>query len=344
MKAFVTGSTGFLGVTLIEQLLAAGWEVIAFHRATSELSELLRLQQAGQPLQFAVGDVTDLDSLRRAVPEGVDALFHAAGSVGFLEVEDERAQYAVNAGGTRHAVQVAFERRVRRFIHTSSVLTYDFSGGKRVSERSAPNTSTKYAYIHSKYLADLEVDEAVKRGLDAVVMHPSAIFGAYDKATWSKMFREVQRGLRVPLAPPGAMSVCHMAKVADAHLRAFARGRTGEHYVLGGPDSTTMNVVRQIAALLGRPGPLLVVPAPLFKLFGRLEHRLSTALGREPMVTPPMADILCEAVYCDSHKAIDELGYQPASLDTMLRDCHQWMIETGRLPPPHVGHTVRAHA
>ena len=38
--AFVTGGTGFLGLNLIEQLLAEGWEVVALHRPTSNLKHL----------------------------------------------------------------------------------------------------------------------------------------------------------------------------------------------------------------------------------------------------------------------------------------------------------------
>ena len=47
-------------------------------------------------------------------------------------------------------------------------------------------------------------------------------------------FREVARGLRVPFAPPGSASVCHMRPVVRAHIQAFHHGRKGEHYTLGG--------------------------------------------------------------------------------------------------------------
>lgn len=329
MRAFVTGATGFLGTTLIEQLVAKGWDVIAFHRASSDLSELRRIPG----LTFAVGDVTDRASLQRAMPEEVDVVFHTAGSVGFLRADDERAQYETNVVGTRNVVDTALERRARRFVYTSTVLTYDYRSG-RVTEQSAPNTSARYAYVHSKHLADLEVERGVSRGLDAVFLHPSAIFGAHDKATWSKMFRELQRGLPLPLAPPGAMSVCHMAKVADAHVKAVTRGGRGQHYLLGGVDATTLEVATEIARLLNKPGPRAVAPAAVFRLFGRAEYAVSTALGREPMVTPPMADILCETVLCDSARAVEELGYEPSSLRTMLSECHRWMVETGLLPEP----------
>jgi dihydroflavonol-4-reductase len=328
MRAFVTGPTGFLGITLIKELVSQGWDVVAFHRPTSDLSDLRHIQR----VTYVIGDVRDKESVRRAMPAGIDAVFHTAGSVGFLKEEDEKEQYDINELGTRNVVETAVEQRIGRFIDTSTVLTYDYSGGKRVTEKSSPNASPKFAYIHSKYLGELEVEKAVAQGLDAVFLHPAAIFGAYDKATWSKMFREIHRGLRVPLAPPGAASLCHMRKVAEAHVSAFHKGRKGEHYLLGGTDATMMEISRKIAEILGRPAPFVVVPALLFKLLGRIEYRFSSFLGKEPMLTPPMADILCETVYCDSRKAIEELGYAPSSLETMLMDCYQWMVSVQMLP------------
>lgn len=330
MKAFVTGATGFLGTHLVQELAADGWEVCAFHRATSDLSDLCSIPR----LHYCVGDVRDRESVRRAMPEGVDAVFHAAGSVGFLRPEDEKDQYEVNVLGARHVVEAALEKRAGRFIYTSTVLTYDFSGGRRITEDSPANTTSRCAYIHSKYLAELEVEKGGQEGLDVVFLHPSAILGAYDKATWSKIFREVQRGLRIPAAPPGVASFCHMRKVAQAHLGACQHGRRGAHYLLGGADASMKEVAAKVAEILDRPGPYGTLPGFLFRLLGRLEYRLSTLLGREPMVTPSMADMLCETVLCDSSKAVAELGYEPSSLDTMLRDCHQWMVRTNLLPPP----------
>ena len=73
-RAFVTGSTGFVGLNLVQRLMAEGWHVTALHRASSDLEYLRRFGPA-----LAVGKVTDAASLDAALPKGCDTVFHVAG-------------------------------------------------------------------------------------------------------------------------------------------------------------------------------------------------------------------------------------------------------------------------
>jgi nucleoside-diphosphate-sugar epimerase len=329
MRAFVTGSTGFLGIHLLQELERDGWEIFAFHRPSSDLTELRKIGG----ITYVVGDVTDRASLEAGMPEGLDAVFHAAGSVGFLKPGEEKKQTDINQVGARNLAEVALKKRPRRFIYTSTVLTYSFAGGKQITENSPPNTDESDSYAHSKYLAELEIEKGAAQGLDVVFLHPSAIFGAYDKQTWSKMFTVIQEGgFKTWLAPPGKATICHMRKVAQAHISAYHHGRKGEHYLLGDVDATFLEIAGMIAEILERPAPFASPPAPLFRLFGRLECRVSMTLGKEPTLTPAMADTLCQTIVCDSSKARRELLYDPSSLRTMLMDCYQWMVDSKMLP------------
>ena len=72
--AFVTGATGFVGLNLIEALGRDGWDVVALHRSSSDVSELLH-----RGVERREGDITDLDAVRSAMPEHADVVFHVAG-------------------------------------------------------------------------------------------------------------------------------------------------------------------------------------------------------------------------------------------------------------------------
>lgn len=328
MKAFITGATGFIGTNLIQELDKAGWEIIAIHRAHSDLSELKKCQN----ITLLEGDILDIESLRKAIPEKVDALFHVAGSVGHLPHAAENSRYGINQTGTRNVVSVALEKQVGRFIYTSTVLTYDFHAQQPLTENTPRNLWTTDAYMQSKRLADEEVDKGLEAGLDVVYMHPSAVFGAYDKATWSKMFLEIKRGLPLPVAPPGGLSACHARKVALAHVTAFHKAPRGRHYLLGGPDVSLLEILQEVARILNRPGPIIKLPRFVFRAYGWAEFLISTyVVKRDPMLTPHTIEMLCDIIYSDSSLAIRELDYQPSTLREMLEDCHQWMVSSKML-------------
>lgn len=321
MKAFITGGTGFLGTHLIQELDAAGCEIIALHRPKSDLTELKKCKK----VSFVLGDVTDIESLRRGMPETVDAVFHCAGSVGNLPHSQENSRYIVNQTGTRNVVDVCKEKKVGRIIYTTTVLTYDYRACQPLTDQAPRNLWSNDAYIKSKRLADEEMDKGLAAGLDIVYMHPSALFGSYDKDTWSKMFREVKRGLPTPFAPPLTFSASHARPVAKAHVSAFKNGKRGGHYLLGGPDVSMLEVLQEVAKLLNTKGPTISIPGFLFKIYGWSEFLISSMIGREPMLTPHTIHIFCEKVHCDSSKAIADLGYASTTLSEMLLDCYQWM-------------------
>ena len=72
-RAFVTGGAGFLGVNLVEQLVSAGWEVVVFDTAGADATPL---EERG--ISLVRGDIIDPASCERALPAGVEAVFHLA--------------------------------------------------------------------------------------------------------------------------------------------------------------------------------------------------------------------------------------------------------------------------
>ena len=328
MKAFVTGATGFLGTHVIKNLAKEGWEIIILKRENSDVREFQDLKN----IEYALGDITDIDSLRKGIPEKVDAVFHIAGSVAHLPHHLEHTRYNINVNGTRNMVDVCLEKKIGRFIYTSTVLVYDFHSKKNFDETAPLNEWCRDPYINSKKMAEEEVVKGLAKGLDAVIMQPSAVFGSFDKATWSKMFLEIERGLPFPFAPLGGGSICHVKKVAEAHVNAFYKGEKGARYILGGPDVSWLEVMQEISKLLKKKGPKWKLPTPIFKLYGWSEFLLSTyILKRDPMLTPHSIDILCESVYSDSSLAIKHLGYHSSSVKEMLQDCYDWMVKVKML-------------
>lgn len=322
--AFVTGGTGFLGLNLIQQLTEEDWEVTALHRPSSDLTYLRRF-----PVTLAAGEIEEAASLHRAMPEGLDAVFHVAGDVSFWSGHRAR-QLRTNVEGTRNMTAAARRKGARRFIHTSTIAVYGAQPG--AFDETAPHLgkASPIGYLHSKALAEEEVQKAISEGLDAVILNPANIVGPYDGGNWSRLFRLVASD-KLPGVPPGRAPFCHVAEVAQAHLAAWERGRTGENYILAGTDASYLEAFAVVGALLRHSVPKKPIPAFALALTGRLGELGSHWTHKEPDLTPEMAILLSATILCRSDKAARELGYQAIPLPTMFKDCHQWLLAEGMM-------------
>jgi dihydroflavonol-4-reductase len=323
--AFVTGATGFLGLNIVDALLASSWRVVALHRKTSNVT---RLRARG--VELAQGRLDDRDSLERAIPEGVDAVFHVAGNVS-LWAKNDAQQTKDNVDGTRNVAAAALDRKAKRFVHTSTVAVWGAQHQLPYDE-TCPQLGAKSPvnYQRSKALGELEVREAIERGLDAVILNPAHIMGRYDTEGWSKSIRFVAEG-KLPGIPPGRGSFCDAGAVARAHVASVDRGRTGENYILGGADATYAELVAIIGELLGkkvakRPVPLWAVGvASALSRFGAL------FTGTQPAVTKEMLAGLTHHEIVNCEKAVRELGYEKVPLRAMVESALAWQVEEGMI-------------
>ena len=322
--AFVTGATGFVGLNLVEELLAQGWRVIALHRAGSELKYLQRMQA-----ERVTGDITDANAVRRAMPQGVDAVFHVAGDTN-LWSRRNAAQDRINIDGTRNVVDAALERRALRLVHTSSISAYGLQRGRLDERTPLLGKYSSVNYNRSKHLAEEAVRAGIARGLDAVILNPGAILGPYDTRNYARLVRLVA-ARKLPGVPPGALPFCHVREVARAHVAAFEKGRKGENYLLGGADASFVELLREIGAALGMPVPARPTPAWVLRLLGAFGALSGALTGKEPTLTPETARQATRELTCDCAKAMRELGYRAVPLRDMVRDCVNWLAAEGLL-------------
>ena len=323
LTAFVTGASGFVGSNLVRELHRQGWSVHALARSTSSLAEI-----EGVPCTLHTGDIVDAPSLAGAIPEGADAVFHVAASTNFWSKRNA-LQTRVNVEGTANMLEAARQAGAKRFIHTSSFVTWGFPRGLFTEESPRSEAMDWINYFRTKHLAEQHVLECASQGrMEAVVLNPANILGPGDHHNWARLIRTLHEG-RLPAAPPGGGNFCDVREVAKAHIRACSDGRNGQRYILGGEFATFREVIDMAGAMLERKVPSLTLPAWLFRAMGRVMPPLESLLGREPLITPESAGMTSRVVHCDSGRAIRELGYQAVPVRDMLQDTIAWMNETG---------------
>ncbi len=127
LLATVTGASGFVGGNLVRELLARGMSVRAADRERGPALE-------GLDVEFVALDVLEPDSLRAAFA-GTDVVFHLAAVIS-ISGDPTGIVRRVNVEGPANAAAAALEQNVRRFVHCSSVHTFDLERcGPSLDER-----------------------------------------------------------------------------------------------------------------------------------------------------------------------------------------------------------------
>ena len=114
MKAFVTGATGFIGASIVRELLKDGIAVRALVRPGSDLRNL-----EGLPVEMQPGDLLDRTSLAFGCA-GCGWIFHAAADYR-LWTRTPQEMYRANVDGTRNLLEAALASGAERVVYTSSV-------------------------------------------------------------------------------------------------------------------------------------------------------------------------------------------------------------------------------
>lgn len=318
MHAFITGATGFLGKHVIEQLIAQNWHVTALCR---DLKQIQHYPTKG--VCWKQGQLQDIESLRLAMPESVDAVFHLAGDTTTWRLHHRR-QYQVNVHGTKNMAEVALEKRAIRFIHTSSIAVYGFHDEIVDEHSEMRGIDSPIAYYRTKYLAEEVIREYIRKGLDAVILNPAAVVGPYDEQNWIRLFDSIEAD-HLPGIPPGSKSFCFAKDVAKAHIQAFVHGQCGENYILSGPNADLLEVCQWIYKRLGKLPPHHTMPGWAFKIVGQAFSLVSYFTRKEPTISSEQALIVCARVQASSEKAHRELQYQCShSLEEMLEITYVW--------------------
>ena len=323
--AYVTGSTGFLGINIIEQLLKDGWQVYALRRSTSRTSDLDRYA-----VNQVEGDVTDLESLLRTMPEGVDAVFHGAADTSTWVLNNER-QMRINVEGTRNVVAAARAKNAGRLVHTSSIGAYGKLDGVTLTEDTPSNAmDSGINYYRSKFLAEAAVREGIAGGLDAVIMNPAQIVGPYDYNYTPLILNSLLSGQMKGV--PRGNSVCgHVRDYARAHVVAWEKGGCGQNYLLGGVHASFQEIIDTIGTIVGMKTPTRKLPAGLLNGVAVIMEKVSLLTKKEPLLTPEKALLMNHRISIDSRKAARELGFSTCSLEEMFRESYDWARANGLL-------------
>ncbi len=316
----VTGATGHIGNVLVRELIQRGEKVRALVLPGEDCTPL-----QGLGVELVEGDVLSPASLEAAF-RGVRVVYHLAGIISITPGENALVRQ-VNVEGTRNMIAAACRHSVERMVYTSSIHAITRPPQGVVIDEALPFDPQNAcgAYDRSKAEATLEVQEAIHKGLDAVIVCPTGVIGPFDYRV-SEMGQLILYILeqKIDLWIDGAYDFVDVRDVARGMIQACEKGRCGEHYILSGEQLSLSRLIKTIKQLTGKRSFEVKVPLPVARLashFAPLYYRLA---GTRPLFTPYSLATVQSNSTISFAKARRELEYQPRSLVDSIADTIEW--------------------
>jgi dihydroflavonol-4-reductase len=325
MKVFVTGATGFIGASLLRELLKDGCRVRALARAGSDRRNL-----DGLDVEIHEGDLRDRESLEKGL-RGCEILYHAAADYR-LWTRKPAEMYDINVGGTRAILEAALRQGLSRVVYTSSVGTLGNPGNGIPGTETTPVTLADMVghYKKSKFLAEREAESFLPRGLPLVIVNPSTPVGGLDiKPTpTGKIIVDFLNG-RMPAYLNTGLNVIDVEDCARGHILAATHGRIGEKYILGNENLTLQQIFSMLAEITGLPAPRVRLPYAPILVAAYINEAIARCSGNEPLIPLAGVQMARKFMFFDSAKAVQELGLPQRPAVEALRKAVEWFRANG---------------
>jgi len=316
MRVLVTGGSGFLGQSLVPELVKRGWDVTCFLRRPDLAPAALR------DTALIRGDITDAEAVAKAA-KGQELIFHLAALYRFGCRPLSRYE-ATNVQGTRHIIAAA-KAAGARLAYCSTAGSLGWVQGGLADERTTHSGTFTSPYEESKWRAQQDVDRYAKEGGEVVTVYPAAVFGPHDRSQFGGELARIVQG-RFWLLPPRntPISWVFVRDVAQAFVLAAERGRRGEGYVASDEVLGIQDFLRRFAQAAGRRWdrrPLGLTTLRLLAWAGEAAARLT---GKDPAVSRDMLTSMDRPMAVDAAKARRELGWRTTSFSEALRETLEW--------------------
>lgn len=326
MTVVVTGASGHVGANLVRALLENGRDVRALvHHDRRALN--------GLGIETINGDVCDPDSLTRAF-NGAETVYHLAAYISLMN--DWPDVHRINVAGTQNIIDACFKAKVKRLIFFSSIHAIEPApDDKIINETCALVDSVRCPpYDRSKAAGERLIQEAVAKGLDAVIINPTAVVGPldYQPSHFGAVLFAIATK-KMPALVTGGFDWVDARDVANGAIRAEKHAPAGSKYLLSGHYFTVREVGETIEKITGVSAPWFVTPMWLARASAPIVSAFNRMTGKRQLFTPVSLRALKNSRPVSHEKATRELGYQPRPFEETVADTLRWKEEYNRTKP-----------
>ncbi len=328
MTTVITGATGFLGSSLVTELLKRQQAVRILTR-----DEKKARQQFGSAVTIIAGDITDAVQVQQAV-DGATAIYHLAGRLYHPSTPTELYRQT-HVEGTRILLKACQgQTQLRRIVHVSTTGVHGVTGETPATEDApfAPTNPYEATKLEGELLALQTYQE---QGLPVTVVRPGLVYGPGDLHLLG-FFASIRKGLfRVIDHGKALLHPVYIDDLLAALLLCAERPQAvGRSYNIAGERPVIVReLATAIAHALGRELPPGSIPLWLANLASDIFTVMPGMKGEHAPLTRSRVKFLTNSRIYDISRARSELGYAPAvgleegmKLTAMWYYKHGWLI------------------
>jgi|TARA_B100001142_G_scaffold98882_1_gene100868 dihydroflavonol-4-reductase len=292
-KVLVTGSTGFIGLHCIHQLIEKGYSVNGTLRSKSREEEvrssLKKANLSDANLSLYECDLMSDDGWEKAI-DGCDYVLHIASPFinGLPDHEDELIKPALT--GTQRILKLsATNPQIKKIIITSSFAAVgDTFNGQTVfneSDWSDPNNNKISAYNKSKTLAEKSAWDFMESNpsFKLTVINPVGVIGPMlsdDIGTSNLFVKKILDG-STPGNPGLHIGFVDVRDVARAHVDSIKNEKSDNKRIILSKDEIWVSELSEILRNLGYKAPKRNIPKWLISVLSLFDKQLG---GLIPMI------------------------------------------------------------
>lgn len=333
----VTGASGHLGNVLVRELLSKGEKVRALVLPGEDCTSL-----EGLDVEKVEGDILNQPLLER-IFAGAKIVYHMAALVS-IEKGKEDLLGRINVDGTKNVIRAVRAAAVKRLVYTSSIHAIERPpAGEQITEKlNFDPHNPAGPYDSTKAEASIAVLDAVKEGLDAVIVCPTGVIGPYDyrRSEMGEMILTwMKRELHFTI--DGFFDFVDVRDVVHGHILAAEKGRAGQVYILSGERIAVDKLRELVQNATHSRTPAIKIPIPLALFFANFAEFFYRITRQRPRFTHYSIETLISNSFISSEKAVRELGYHARSLSETVTDTVHWWLENRRRIRPSLRYSLK---
>ena len=326
-RILITGASGFIGSTLVDEALNRGWEVTAAVRPTSDKTYLQDPRIHFLELNFT--DSTDLKNKLHNAGRFVYVL-HGAGST---KAANKQAYLDVNAGNTQRFTEILREDNLRpeKFLFVSSLAA--MGPTKRdniIKPTNTPQPITGYG--ESKLAAEQYLVSLTD--FPWVALQPAAVYGPREREILI-FINLINKGWELYIGTkPQQLAFIYSKDLVTQMLLALEHGHVGKKYLsTDGKVYSMEDLATAIRVSLNKKTFKVKIPLPIVSVIANVSEVIGNITGKATILNrEKMRELGAESWICDMSETFTDLKFTPQyDLFSGMKETIEWYKKQGWL-------------